>query len=50
MSEFIITLQAFSLITLFSFQDLDKAEADLNEIGRGDRAGFVDEHPAENRA
>jgi hypothetical protein len=34
----------FSLIILSSFRDLDKAEADLNEIGRGDREGFADEH------
>jgi hypothetical protein len=41
--------RAISLIILSSFRELDKAEADLNEIGRGDREGFTDEHPVENK-
>ena len=49
-SEFLRILLVFSLIILSSFRELDKAEADLNEIGRGDREGFADERPVENRA
>jgi POT family proton-dependent oligopeptide transporter len=28
-----------------SFRDLDRREAELNAIGQGPRAGFVDESP-----
>ena len=48
-NQFLITLPMISLTTLSSFRELDKAEVDLNEIGRGDREGFTDERPIENK-
>lgn len=31
------------LISFYSFRDLDRREAELNIIGKGDRQGFKDE-------
>jgi proton-dependent oligopeptide transporter, POT family len=41
--SFAITAWVVGTIFFFTFRQLDKAEAELNAIGTGDRAGFTDE-------
>ncbi|KAF9535178.1 peptide/h+ symporter protein [Crepidotus variabilis] len=43
--SFGVTAVIIGTIFFFTFRDLDAKEAELNAIGKGNRAGFVDESP-----
>lgn len=48
--SFAIAAWIAGFLFLWAFRDLDQKEAELNQIGIGERAGYVDEHSSETRA
>jgi POT family proton-dependent oligopeptide transporter len=49
-ASFAITAWITGTIFFFTFRDLDRREAQLNAIGQGQRAGFVDEKSSNDHA
>jgi proton-dependent oligopeptide transporter, POT family len=45
-TSFAVIAWVIGIIFFIVFRDLDKAEAELNQIGKGERRGFVDEQPS----
>jgi POT family proton-dependent oligopeptide transporter len=48
--SFAIAAWIAGFLFLWTFRDLDAKEAELNQIGIGERAGYVDEHSTETKA